>query len=485
MKKWLVVLVILMSCCTFLSAAELKVGVAKADITPEKSVPLWGQFNFRPSDGVLSPITVNVCAVEAFENGKSIDSAIMVSVDVVGVPTDFAKMAREKAVAQDPTITPEKIVMFAIHTHTAPTIYNGPELPKWENLENYPETIDHMTTKIANAIVAAWQNKVDADFSWGIEQVVIGQSRRACYFDGRAVMYGDPNDPNFSHYENPTDPDLGTFFFWNKEGKLLSVVVNVCCTAQVLEHLTQICSDYWAPTREKLYERFGEDLVVVASIGPAGDDSPHPQYRKEALARMRKLRGNLSEIDEIARRIDRAVADSYECAVQDKQSDIVFGHKTETLQLPLRRVTDEEYEECKAKKIEFQQTLDANQDKTPAEVAFMGINWYGEVVQNYEDQHAGIENTLPSDIHIVRFGDVSMATNSFELFADYGMRIKVRSPSVMTMVVELADGDGAYMPTAKAIQGGGYSAVIQSGPVGPEGGQILVNETLRLLDELW
>lgn len=487
MKKFVSLLLFAVVClvCGALSAAELSVGTAKVDITPEKSVPLWGQFGLRLSQGVKTPIFANVCAIEAVENGASVDAAIFVSVDAVHVPAAFAKKIRDKVAAKENAIKPEKIVFFATHSHTAPTLYVGPALPKGDNIEDYPETIETISSKIADAILAAWKNRVPAEYSWGIEQAVIGQSRRAVYFDGHTQMYGDPNDPNFSHYENPTDPDLGTIFFWNKEGKLLSVVVNVACPSQVVEGLSVICADHWGETRAKLCERFGDELVVIGCIAPSGDDSPHPQYRKEALARMRALRGDLSEMQEIARRIDRAVADAYDCAVKDKRSDIPFKHITETLQLPMRQVTKEEYTNAKTQCDSYKQALVDNPNKTPAEVAFMAIGWFGSVVERYESQQAGKVETYPADVHIVRLGDLVAATNQFELFADYGMRIKARSPATATFVIDLADGDGAYLPTDKAIRAGGYSAVIESDPVSAEGGQVLVNETLRMIDAVW
>lgn len=485
MKKIALILIAIICFASSLSAAELKIGTAKVDLTPKKSVPLWGQFNLRLSQGIKSPITANVCAIEAVEKDKGIDAAIFVSVDCVQVPGEFAQIVRDKATAKDDSILPEKIVLFATHTHTAPTLYVGPDLPQGENIENYAETIETMTTQIADSIVAAWQSKVPADFSWGLEQAVIGESRRACYFDGHSQMYGNPNDPNFSHYENPSDPDLGTLFFWNKEGKLLSVVVNVACPSQVVEGLSVLCADHWDVTRAKLNERFGEDLVVVACNAPAGDNSPHPQYRKAALARMRALRGNLDEMTEIARRIDRAVADAYECAVQDKMSDIPFAHRFETLPLNMRLVTEDEYKNAKSNCDSFKQALIDNPNKTPAEVAFMAIGWYGNVVERYESQQSGKVETFPAGVHVVRIGDIAVATNQFELFVDYSMRIKARSPAMATFVVGLADGEGAYLPTDKAIRGGGYSAVIESAPVSAEGGQEMVNGTLRMIEDVW
>jgi len=41
-------------------------------------------------------------------------------------------------------------------------------------------------------------------------------------------------------------------------------------------------------------------------------------------------------------------------------------------------------------------------------------------------------------------------------------------------VVQLANGDRTYVPSERAVHGGGYGAVIRNNTVGPEGGQVLV-----------
>jgi len=55
----------------------------------------------------------------------------------------------------------------------------------------------------------------------------------------------------------------------------------------------------------------------------------------------------------------------------------------------------------------------------------------------------------------------------------------------LTLVVQLANGGGTYLPSERAVKGGGYGAVIQSNTVGPEGGQTLVEETLKLVNGMW
>jgi hypothetical protein len=72
----------------------------------------------------------------------------------------------------------------------------------------------------------------------------------------------------------------------------------------------------------------------------------------------------------------------------------------------------------------------------------------------------------------------------FELYTDYGIQMKARSPALQTFVVQLA-GPGSYLPTERAAKGGGYSAIPESNLVGPPGGQVLVEKTLEAIEALW
>jgi len=88
------------------------------------------------------------------------------------------------------------------------------------------------------------------------------------------------------------------------------------------------------------------------------------------------------------------------------------------------------------------------------------------------------------ELHVLRIGDVALVTNPFELFLDYGLRIKARSQALQTMVVQLACGSGGYLPTARAVAAGGYGARVLDGEVGPEGGQALVERSVELINSL-
>jgi len=362
-----------------LHAATLSIGTAQRDITPPKSVPLRGG-GFRLSQGVETPLTANVVAIESSDNGKSFDQVVFVSVDLIAVSTDIYVAVKEKVAKCDSSVIPEKIVINATHTHTAPTInLTYPKLPVSDSIMDYPEIIDFIAERITDAIAAAWKNRKPGKMAFGLDFGVVGFSRRATYADGSSAMYGNPNQPNFRGYEAMEDHDIGSIFFLDENDKLLGVAVNVACPSQVVEGHHKINADFWHPVRETLKKRFGDNLVVLGWCGAAGDNSPHVQYRKAAVERMNSLR-KLDELSEIARKIDRAVADTWDAVRTTASSDVPLIHRVETLPLPMRRVTEEEYVYAKSVCDKGEAAVKENPSKAPAEVAWGPPIWHADVV---------------------------------------------------------------------------------------------------------
>ena len=95
---------------------------------------------------------------------------------------------------------------------------------------------------------------------------------------------------------------------------------------------------------------------------------------------------------------------------------------------------------------------------------------------------------LPSydmELHVLRLGDIAITTNTFELYLDWGIQMKARGPAQQTFVLQLTNGCGMYLPTALAIKGGSYSSLQHVNKVEPEGGQILVDQTVRAMQALF
>ncbi len=458
-----------------LSGAELYVGGATTSITPDKSVALDGHRNLRMSDRVESPVTATALALESRNGDKVLDQAILVSCDLVAIRDGILDKIREKVKTRAPDFDVEKLMANATHTHNGPVTQEGKyAVPDGDSVMKPAEYVEFMTDRIADVIVESWQNRRPGKVAWGQGQAVIAQNRRAVYANGTAKMYGATNTKDFRAIEGYEDHNLDVLFFWDEQDRLIATAINVACPAQQGEGGLAIHADFWHPVRETLREKYGKDLLVLGWIGAAGDQSPRPLYGKAADQRMYKLRG-LTRLEELARRIVRGWEEAYEGASKDVRSDVVLRHRVEELTLPFRKVTEAEVADARQQAAKYA--------GNPAQMWNYG--WHQRVVDRYEAQQAGTEGVQEMELHVLRLGDVAIATNHFELYTDYGIRIKARSPAIQTFIVQLACNSGGYLPSERAVGYGGYGAVIQSSRIGPEGGQIVVERSLAALADLW
>ena len=138
------------------------------------------------------------------------------------------------------------------------------------------------------------------------------------------------------------------------------------------------------------------------------------------------------------------------------------------LKLPARMVTEQELAEAQA------QVAELAKDPTQQRIML----WHQAVIDRYHEQQPS--NTQDAEVHVLRIGDIAVCTNPFELFLDFGVQMKSRSPALQTFVIQLVHGAG-YLPTADAVRGGGYSAIVQSSEVGPEGGQVLADKSVEMI----
>ncbi len=458
--------------------AELQVGAASVDITPNKAVALWGQFGLRLSTKPDTPLTANVVALQ------SGDAKItLVSLDLLQLPEVVVQAIRDAVAKKDASINVKDMVLTATHTHTAPVLTPGtPGIPVNDQTMTVEETIAWVADKISDGVVAAWKNVAPGKMSYGLDRNSIGFGRRAVYADGTAAMYGQTDRADFMNLEGMDDDDVGSIFLFDQQDRVKAVIVNVTCPSQVVEGQTSINADFWLPVRDKLKGRYGEGVVVLGWGGAAGDMSPRPLLHKAANERMRKLRG-INEMQELARRIDLSVSQTFDAVQKEKFADPVLKCVTVTLQLPLSKISEDQYQKAKA---DFERVM-AQVEKDPScapQVAFMARDWHHGVVQRYEELQKNPAATYPVEIHVVRLGDVAICSNPFELFCEYGIRIKARSKATQTFILQMS-GFGSYLPTARAQAAGSYSAIPQSNVIGPDGGQMLVDKTVEIIDGLW
>jgi len=419
------------------------VGWSSGDITPPRPVALVGQFNTRISQGVLDPLTVTVLALETGGPDASKEQAVLVSCDLCFVEQPIIERLRDVVTSRIGDFDARKLIVNATHTHDGPGmrdetfagIYDTGNVPDLMTASEYGEFFVEQTAAV---VVEAWQNRLPGCMSWSLGKAAIGINRRIHYFDGATAMYGDTSREDFDSFEGSADPGMPLLFFWTPEKKLTGMIVNLACPSQETEALMQVSADFWHEVRLELRRRHGDGLFILPQCAAAGDVSPHPVFRKSAEAIMAQRKG-VTRRQEIADRIADAVDEALPGAVEASRDTLAMQHIVIDLDLP---------------------------EKQPPSTPFTRT-----------------DSVHPAEFHTLRIGEIAMATNPFELYQNYGLRIQARSRAVLTFLVQLANGHCGYLPTPEAIQGGGYSATNYL--VTPEGGQMVVNETVAALNFLW
>jgi hypothetical protein len=391
-------------------------------------------------------VTATVLALETkTADGKVAEQAMLISMDLCGVHRSVQDRLRELVKAKLADFDADKVFLNATHTHTAPMQIDGLvpayEITKEEQAKGVmtgKEYSDFLCEKLRDAAAHAWSGRQPGGMSWALGHAVVGHNRRAVYLDGHAQMYGGTNRPDFDRIEGYEDHSLPILFFWNAQQELTGMVVNVACPSQETEGAGKISADFWHEVRLELRKRYSKDLFVLPQCSAAGDISPHLLWQQRAEQSMVQRKG-VTRRQEIALRIADGVDRAFPFAKTDVQTALVFKHTVARVDLP---------------------------PQDPPKKPF------------YET-----DPVKPIEFHVIRLGDVAMATNPFELYLDYGLRMKARSKAVLTMPVQLSCGSCGYLPTAQAVRGGSYSA--DKYIVGPEGGGVLVEETLQRINAMW
>lgn len=501
----------------------LKIGWSKRDVSTTEPVNIPGQFFKRISRGILDPIFVNCLVVE-----NTNDIVIFLSGDFVGGGTTIS-LIREKLSAKRPDFPVLKVIFNVTHTHC------GADIRTVEDSDDpgvYPTSKykDFMSDMAVEAILEAYDNREEGYIAYGYGFATVGHSRRSTYsvdigekrgersslcLDGHARMYGQTNDEDFAGFEGGADHFANFMYTFNKNKELTGAIINVPCPSQNSETEYYLSADYWHNVRQILYEKYGE-IGILPQCAAAGDTSPRALYYRKAEMRRLNLKFEDYKIDErvdcafeMQRRFDIAIR-ICECfdevlgwAAKELISDAEMAHTVKTIKLNKLLITDEQYKECidgieEARAEEVTLTGDPVKDSKSKSFHETKIARYQKIIDRYNSQKENSQ--IDMELHVVRIGEIAFATNAFELYTDFQHQIQARSPFTQTFIIQLTDqpaGDAqskgygdrgiayGYLATERGMSNLGYSANMFSNYVSPDGGHIIVEETLNELNKMY
>jgi hypothetical protein len=483
---------------------QIQIGWASTSITPDRPVYVYGQLYYRISSYIHDPITATALALS---NG--VEQAVFLSADIVAMPEVICERVRKNLKGFE-DIDPAKITFSAIHTHNSTFVSDRrrqsiidlvgekslPELDIPKNLMDDDEATEFITDKFTTLIEDAWTGRRNGGISYASDYAAIGFNRRPQFDLGNGTveskMYGVCSLNNFLRFEGPVDHTIDMLYTWDQNRTLTGVLVDVPCPSQVMELHNFISADYWGYSRSAIRERLG-NIFVLSICGAAGDQNPLDLVRisKDNVKELQAWNAQAGEVfrnfdmcqecEDIACRIADAVVRGIGKGRKNIESRPVFKHIVKDITLPIRQVSEGDYREAAAKVKEICGEFSASHRMTGKDLVRlfepMGI------MNRWDLQQGGDTTSIRSNI--LRLGDVALCTNPFELFVEYGLRIRARSRARQVFNFQLTNGQGGYLPTDAALAGGSYSSKPASTLVGPRGGDILTETIIKEINSLW
>jgi hypothetical protein len=411
--------------------AELRAGVAKADLDPPLGIHMAGYGPTRTSTGTLDPLEARVLALS--DGSRTI---ALITLDLC-FTFDEKSMDQIRADVRDKV---DEVIFHASHTHSGPTYSEA------------PQAVAHAVPRIEGAIRAAAAAMVPAQIGNGWGQTYIGFNRRYIETDGAVQMFWR-NEPKIST-TFPVDPTVGVIRVDRRDGTPLAILVNYACHPVVLgPDSFNYSADYPGEMRRVVEQAMGHDSMAFFLQGAPGDINPF--YDKTPLiedaVNVMKQTGQKLGLEAVR------VANS----IRTQPANARIQTKTVVLTVANRW----------------------NREKLEAEVKAHFPETSG-IARRLLVQ----EMKMPVTTFVLDLGspDRNLAFVGFpgEPFVEFQMQLRTKSPLPNSFLLGYTNGYFAYLPTIAAAVRGGYGANTTVNPSAVGTGERMLNTGLISIYEL-
>lgn len=433
-----------LSCTT--QAKALEVGFSELDITPPAGAIMTGP-RLPITAGTDDPLLVKALVVRSGERTLAV-----VGLDLVKIRLDLADAAIAQA-SERTGIDRAAIMICPSHNHSSPFIpMGGP------NNAKYIETLPGL---MADSIEKAFEALQPARMFLGRSLVYEGHHNRRLVSkaDGKVLnTWLDKLDdieqtPQVLGTEGPIDPELWVARFDAPDGTVLGTLVNFTCHPALHDRRghdgdgeARWSADYPGVIAAHIAEAYGEQAISVFTQGAAGNINPSklfvPDWRDKAGV------------------FAVAAVDAAKSAIPVEEP-VAVGYARRDLETPL------------------------SDPMAQRDGAIARLGWRPESFETAKLNAAKGPRTRTAPINAARIGPLALASNPGELFVEWGIEIKKRSPFPHTFVCELTNDWIGYQPTPQGFEHEGYETLAGVNFVSLEGIQLQVDAAVELLEELW
>ena len=438
----------------------LRAGAAARDITPRGPCFLVGYPHVeRQSTGVHDPLLASALCLGRTGG----DALVFVALDLLFIDPPTARRIR-RAVAERASTSEERVFVSCTHTHSGPVTV---DMLSWRDDPVVPPAdagyLRFLRERVCGAVECALARAVPAELAWGSVHVDgVGGNRLAA--------------------DGIRDPEAGILVVRSQRGGSplsLSVVYSMHPTV-LHEDTTLFSADFPGSARQHLHETLGDELVVLYHTGPCGNQSPRYHVSGQTFAE--------------AERLGRLLGERVACGIGRMPDELfarepVLDARIMPVDLPLRRFPSVAQARAHLERAvrRYEELRAAGAEHGPVRTAECAVFGAEEAVALARYQEAGevartASRYTPAEVQAVRVGEGALVGLPGELFVEYGLEVKRRSP-IESFVVSLVNGElQGYVVTPEAALAGGYEA--SNAFFSPRSGALMADAAVDALRQL-
>jgi hypothetical protein len=415
---------------------KFRAGAYAQDITPTKfPISVNGGMADRQATKVHDRLHAR-CLV--LDDGKTkIAFAVCDSCMIPREVTDEAKTL----VSVGAGIPPERILISATHTHTAPTVAGV--------FQSEPDKAyaSFLAQKIAAGILQAHSNLAPAKIGWGVGKDETQVFNRRWKVKPGSALLKDPFDkgtdkvkmnPGYLHPDliepaGPIDPDVSFISVQTLKGEPIAFLANY--SLHYVGGVPELSADYFAMFAERMRTHLNADknFVGIMSNGTSGNIN-NVNYKAGPSKRQPGEQARL-----VAESVAKEAFDAYQKIKHHDWVELKMAQKE--IELGVRRPDEAEVKRAK-------DILAAA--KKPV------LSGLPEIYARETVLMAKYPPKVKVILQAIRIGDLGIVANPCETFVEIGLDIKKKSPLKHTFTIELANGYNGYLPTPEHHALGGY-----------------------------